>query len=234
METNETQVTPEQVEALRVASAAAKSAEHSAEERRATEVWDAKRKAEQEVMEKWSAVLAPLRTAAVEAGKAYREARVALALTGHGCPVPLGTKLHKWERVSSSRWGAPKAKVGARWRATGEWGVVEVLTDLNSIADRLANDRFSFYPGAFVLRSARKDGSLGKMVLKVNADCSFLAVMNEAEGRYYQSEVWLASGVDANAQDVAANPPGCSTCGKPLTEMGFCSGDCVPSLTGQQ
>lgn len=85
------------------------------------------------------------------ANVAYYAALEVSALAGEGCPVPIGTKLVKWE--STNRYERGKLEAIA-------FGVVEAVTS-QTVHPSNAADYSKADIGTFIIRMLKKDGTTG-------------------------------------------------------------------------
>ena len=116
--------------------------------------------------------------------RAHLAALEAHALTGAGCPVPLGTKLVKWEIPKSRSWmRGISMKVVAH-------GVVEAITGQSVHPSNMAEYSRAKI-GAFVVRHLKKDGTPSARYDKLHWS---------RENDYTVLYGWHPEGVDPNKE----------------------------------
>lgn len=98
---------------------------------------------------KYGAQIKAAKVVAQEAIAAHQKAVDEYALTGEGCPVPLGTKLAHWE-----------SKRYQQGSEITEYGIVEAVTSQTEHPSNSASYSRA-EPGQFIVRILKKDGTIG-------------------------------------------------------------------------
>jgi hypothetical protein len=156
------------------------------------EKYEAAQRAERAVAEKYDAEMKEVSTAAWDARKWYEQAKLAFALSGSACALPVGTQFVKW--TEERYYDSTTRSSGYKWVA-GIVGHVEVLTDLSSISDRMTN-RYgrNIKVGDVIIRPVLKSGKPGRDVITLKAD-------GTPNNGYAQTQgVWYLAGLDANVE----------------------------------
>ena len=113
------------------------------------------------------------------------------SLAAQNAPRPVGTRYVRWER-ETRRWG-DKSDKPLLWKATGDTGVLEVVTRASQFADNLASYSIPNV-GDLIVRLSKKSGELG---LKFVTSQEFMQV------NQWNTPSWYPEGEDPNQAEIA-------------------------------